>query len=135
MPDRSPRLREKPQLPIEAIPIAKIVPSERNLQRSAVSRAKRAIEKKIEEEAPRVVAIGDVFYVCDGNHRIMARKELGFDSVLCRVQEHKPRKNVADWQADDCADAVKAGYLGFNKVSLVSKAEKTQAYKHEDDIF
>ena len=135
MPDRSPRLRNKPTLPVKTIPIALLVPSERKLERSAVSRAKKAIEKNIEVEAPRVVEIGEVFYVCDGNHRIMAMKELGFDSVLCRVQQQKQRKNVADWESDDCAKAIKDGYLGFNGVSLVSKAEKIEAYKDEDDLF
>jgi len=116
----------------QRIPIAVLVPSERSLEKAAVEKAKRMIDST-NVKPPRVVRIGDHFYVRDGNHRIMAAKQLGRDSVDCRVEDHEPKPNVADFDEDDCREAVALGYLGFEKVRVGSRQDKMKVYKDEDE--
>jgi hypothetical protein len=114
--------------------MSKLVPGELVLEEDLVERAKAAINAGEEIESPRVSPIGTLYYVRDGNHRIMAMKLLGQDSILCRIHPHHPPQGVADHDADKCQDAVEKGYLGFSGVKLGSREEKAKAYDDEDDI-
>jgi len=117
----------------QIVPIAHLVPGERRLERESVDEAKRSLESGV-GEPPNVLLIGDNYYVSDGNHRVMAAKELGRDSIECRVKEHKPKPNVADYDADDCAEAIKLGLLGFNNIPIGSKEEKVTQYDEDEEL-
>jgi ParB-like nuclease domain len=117
----------------QTLPIAQLVPGERRLERESVDEAKRSLELG-SGEPPKVLKIGDNHYVSDGNHRVMAAKELGRDSIECWVTEHKPKRNVADYDADDCGEAIRQGLLGFNNIPVGSKEEKLAEYDDDEEL-
>jgi hypothetical protein len=116
----------------QKIEIASLVPSERFLNRTSIDEAKLLISAG-ESKPPRVCAIRGFYYVRDGNHRVMAAKELGKDFIECTVEEHKSRPNVSDFEEDDCSEAVSAGLAGFKLLKIGSVQEKEQAYADEED--
>jgi hypothetical protein len=130
------RNRNSPPLEIQELPIGQLVPGEFLLETIAVERYKASINAGNEIEAPRVTPIEDMYYVQDGNHRIMAMKLLGFKSVKCRIQPHRPVTNVADYETDQFHRAVKNNYVGFTGIKMGSSAEKAKNYEdEEDDLF
>lgn len=127
--------RSLPLLEVRDIPISHLVPGELFLEADAVDRARAAINDGLAIAPPRVTPMGDLFYVCDGNHRVMAMKLLGKSSIECRIQPHTPSPNVADYKADKFEEAVRSGYTGFVGVQMGSAEEKALAYEAEDELF
>jgi len=127
--------QKSPEFDVKQIPMDQLVPGELVLEKDVVECRKAAIHAGDEIELPRVVQIGLWYYVRDGNHRIMAMKLLGRSEVSCRIQPHNPPPGYADYDTDQCHEAVERGYLGFNRVKLGSKADKESAYDKEDDSF
>jgi uncharacterized ParB-like nuclease family protein len=126
----SPRLRAT--MPVEDIPLCKLVPSEPVLEKVRVDAIKIALAKGNATPPPRVSPIGKLYYVHDGNHRIMAMKQLGHEFVSCEIQPHKSSPNVANQDEDDCKKMIKKGYAGFNNIEIGTKAQKMEGYKEEE---
>lgn len=127
--------RSSPLLEVREILISQLVPGELFLEADAVDRARATINEGFAIEAPRVTPMGNLFYVCDGNHRVMATKLLGKSSIECRIHPHTPSPNVADYKADKFREAVINGYTGFVGVQMGSPEEKALAYEAEDELF
>jgi hypothetical protein len=127
--------RTLPALEVRDIPISQLVPGELFLEADAVDRARAAIHEGLAIEMPRVIPMGDFFYVCDGNHRVMAMKLLGESSIECRIQPHAPSPNVADYDGDKFEEAVRNGHTGFVGVQMGSAEGKALAYEVEDELF
>ena len=119
---------------VREIPISKLVPSEPRLDRSSIDKVKSLISSGSSVPPPRVIQIGDAYYVRDGNHRVMAMKELGHENIECSVQHHRPRPNVSDFDSDDFQKAISLGYRGFNNLSIGSAKDKEKGYEEEDDL-
>lgn len=130
------RNRMSPPLEIQELPISRLVPGEFFLETDAVERYKASINAGNDIEAPRVTPMEDLYYVQDGNHRIMAMKLLGFTSIRCRIQPHRPVTNVADDETDQFHRSVKNNYIGFTGIKMGSSDEKAQNYEDdEEDLF
>lgn len=127
------KTRQIQVLETKQIPIGELVPGELVLENDVIETLKLAIKSGFKVQAPRVTLIGSVYYVLDGNHRIMALKELGYESITCRIQPHRPTKGSADYDADMCNRAIQNGHQGFNGLTRGSKAEKERAYAEEED--
>jgi ParB-like chromosome segregation protein Spo0J len=117
----------------ELLQISKLVPSERILDEVAVHRAKAQILAG-KYDPPRVTVIEGIYYVSDGNHRVMAAKELGLDCIECTLQPHKGKLNVSDYDSDDCKAAVKLGLTGFEGIKIGTKEEKELEYETDDEF-
>jgi len=118
--------------PIRGIPISILVLGETRLERLEVDKAKGLIQSG--NWNPPSVLVMKFYFVRDGNHRIMAAKELGQKSVKCRIQQHKPKPNVRDYDQDECAKAIKAGLQGFKGIPIGSKEEKENEYADDDEL-
>jgi hypothetical protein len=116
------------------IPISNLVPSEPRLDRSSIDKVKSLISSGTIVQRPRVVRIRDAYYVRDGNHRVMAMKELGHENIECSVQYHRPSPGVSDFDTDDFDEAISLGYKGFNNLSIGSAKDKEEGYEEEDDL-
>jgi hypothetical protein len=127
--------RSLPLLEVRDIPISRLVPGELFLEADAVDRVRVAISDGLAIESPRVTPMGEFFYVCDGNHRVMAMKLLGKSSIHCRIQPHTSSPNVADYKTDKFEEAVRSGHTGFVGVQMGSAEEKALAYEAEDELF
>ena len=127
-----PTLRKKSEFPLEDIDIALLVPSEPNLDEQSVREIKDILSNGGTIAEPRVSPIDEVYYVRDGNHRIMALKQLGQQVIRCKVQPRRVNQNVADHDVDDCRKMVKKGHLGFENLTITTKEEKELAYLDED---
>jgi hypothetical protein len=128
--------KRKKQASIKRVPIDKIVPGERDLDRKRVTAAKEGIERG-EWDHPKLIRSGASYFARDGNHRIMAAKQLGRKTVLCVVQEAESKTNVADFSLGDMKDALEKGHKGFRKMKLVSSNERrgasAQSREADDD--
>jgi len=129
---KKPERCQKP-FPIKTISIADLVPGERTLVRSRIDRIKALLSQGIKVEEPRVNKIDNHYYVRDGNHRIMARKELGEERVRCRIQPLKTQRNVADFDTDTYRLAIEDGCLGFENIPIGTKESQQQGYDNEDE--
>lgn len=127
--------RSSPLLEVRDIEISQLVPSELFLEADVVDQARAAIQEGDAIEMPRVTPMRNLFYVCDGNHRVMAWKLLGASSIQCRIQPHLPSPNVADYEKDAFEEAVRSGHTGFGGVQMGSAEAKTLAYEAEDELF
>src|SRR5579872_3830567 len=116
----------------QKIPIAQLVPGEKTVEAEEVENARVLIESG-KAMPPRVIHIDAYYYVADGNHRVMAAKQLGHETIECDVRPWKRKPNVADFDEDRCKEAVELGYLGFAKVRIASKEEKMKEYEEEED--
>ena len=85
-------------------------------------------------EPPRVSPINGFYYVLNGNHRIMAMKQIGHTHVACKIHAHKSSRNVANFDENDCCQQIERGYAGFEKVILGTKEMKERAYKEEERL-
>ena len=119
---------------LQEIPISKLVPSEPRLDRSSIDKVRTLLSSGNRVPPPRVVQIGEAYYVRNGNHRIMAMKELGHKNIECIVQHHRPRPNVSDFDRDDFDKAISLGYRGFNNLLIGSAKNKKKGYEEEDDL-
>jgi len=122
-----------PELTIQSILVEDLVPGERELDRDVIDRLKASIACG-RWETPRVIHIDGLYYVADGNHRIMAAIELGKQSVDCRVQEFKPKKNVESFDRDDCMQAVESGHRGFKGLEIVSGKDRSASDIEDDSL-
>ncbi len=124
---------KSPPLEIQELPISRLVPGECFLTKDAVEGYKASITDGNEIEPPRVTPIEDKYYVQDGNHRIMAMKLLGFESVRCRIRPYHPAKNGADYETDQFHRAVRNNHVGFAGIKMGSSDEKDKNYEEEEE--
>jgi hypothetical protein len=92
--------------------ICELIPGERILSRESIDRWKDSIVAGKFEEPTVTLALGG-YYVTQDNHRIFATKEMGLLSVICQIVQVSRQRNVEAQDDTDCADALRAGLLGF----------------------
>jgi hypothetical protein len=116
--------------------ICELIPGERILSRESIDRWKNNIAAGKFEEPTIIKALGG-YYVTQGNHRIFAAKELGLPSVTCQIAQVDRQKNVEALDDIDCADALRAGLLGFEGLKIVAtdhdREEACEEEASEDD--
>jgi hypothetical protein len=121
---------------LKKLPIIKLVPGEPILSRESIDKYKNL--KSGATKPPRVVTVGEVFYVTNGNHRVMAAKELGQIDIECEIRPPNTRTCSADFDQDDCKRAIRLGLQGFEGIRIVptdAEKEKACAEENEDDAF